>query len=180
MPGVRSLRARAQADSADAGARTQDYVESMDGRATQFVGLVMSLVIVGCGGGGHASSTDTSSMTTSTASRTGGTAAVLTGPVRASLHAESHAPVQGRNWAYAVRVSNAAGRPLSGSVEIQFVFGGQVVGRDTPPSHPVRRGSWHDRIIFPPAAVGQPLTFRAVVHTSLGSVTLDWPIKVRS
>ncbi len=145
----------------------------MDGRVTGLVALVMSVAVLGCGGGGGASSSSSPSSTTSSASRTGGSASVVTGPVRASLRAESHAPVQGRNWAYAVRVSDATGAPLSGSVDIQFVFGGQVVGRDTPPTHPVRRGAWHDRVVFPPASVGQPLTFRAVVHTSRGSVTLD-------
>ena len=77
-----------------------------------------------------------------------------------------------------MRVADAAGRPLSGSVEIEFVYGDQVVGHDTPRTHPVTRGRWHDRIVFPPASVGQPLTFRAVVHTSAGNATVDWPIKV--
>ncbi len=149
----------------------------MDGRVTHLVALVVSVAIVGCGGGGHASSSS-STTTTTAATSTGVGASVLTGPVRARLRGESLHPVQGHRWAYSVHVSDAAGRPLSGTVEIEFVFGDQVVGRDTPPSHPVTRGSWHDRIVFPPAAVGQPLTFRAVVHTARGSVTLDWPIRV--
>ena len=66
-----------------------------------------------------------------------------------------------------------------GTVDIQFAFGGQVVGRDTPPTHPVVNGRWHDTLKFPAAAVGMPLTFQAVVHTRLGSITLDWPVTVR-
>ncbi len=76
-------------------------------------------------------------------------------------------------------MTDAAGRGLSGSVEIQFVYGDQVVGRDTPPTHPVADGRWHDRVTFPAAAIGMPLTFRSVVHTSAGTITLDWPVKVR-
>ena len=152
------------------------YVDWMGRRVTHLGALVACVALVGCGGRAHSSSSATS--TSTTAARTGGSAEVATGPVRASLRAAGHAPVQGRNWAYSVRVSDAAGRPLSGSVEIQFVFGGQIVGRDTPRIHPVIRGSWHDRIVFPPASVGQPLVVRAVVHTAHGSVTLDWPIKV--
>jgi hypothetical protein len=71
-------------------------------------------------------------------------------------------------------VSDAAGHPLSGTVEIEFV----VVGRDTPSSHPVANGRWRDTMTFPADAVGHPLTFRAVVHTRGGSITLDWPITV--
>ena len=71
------------------------------------------------------------------------------------------------------------GQPLSGTVDIEFVFGGQVVGRDTPPTHTVVNGGWHDTLKFPATAVGMPLTFRAVVHTRLASVTLDWPVTVR-
>lgn len=78
-----------------------------------------------------------------------------------------------------MKVTDAAGKPLSGTVDIEFVFGGMVVGRDTPPTHPIRDGSWHAKLKFPAAAVGQPLTFRTVVHTSKGSITLDWPITVK-
>jgi len=40
-------------------------------------------------------------------------------------------------------------------------------------------GVYHDTIEFPAAAVGQPLAVQVVVHTSLGSVTLSWPIEVK-
>jgi hypothetical protein len=104
---------------------------------------------------------------------------VSTGPVRGTLRGENHAPRINQDWAYSINVTDASGGPLSGKVEVQFVFGGQVVGRDTPPSHPVTNGRWHDTLKFPAAAVGMPLTFQAVVHTRLGSITLDWPVTVR-
>jgi hypothetical protein len=102
----------------------------------------------------------------------------MTGPVRATLHATNHTPKVGKNWPYSVHVTDASGHPLSGSVEIQFSFGGQVVGRDRPPVHPLKNGQWHDFLQFPPQAVGVPLSFQAVVHTSAGSVTLSWPVTV--
>jgi hypothetical protein len=92
---------------------------------------------------------------------------------------DNHAPKVNQHWRYWVKVTDASGRPLSGTVDIEFVFGGQVVGRDTPPTHPVTDGRWRDTIEFPATAVGIPLTFRAVVHTQLGSITLDWPVMVR-
>ncbi|MGO9754376.1 MAG: hypothetical protein ACLP22_23425 [Solirubrobacteraceae bacterium] len=81
-------------------------------------------------------------------------------------------------WAYTVKVTDAAGGPLSGTVDIEFAFGGQVVGHDTPPTHPVRSGAWHGTLTFPAAAEGEPISVQAVVHTSAGSIALDWPISV--
>jgi hypothetical protein len=99
--------------------------------------------------------------------------------VHGTLLGKGHAPRINEAWSYSVRVTDAGGHPLSGTVDIQFAFGGQVVGRDTPPTHPVANGRWHDTLKFPAAAVGMPLTFQAVVHTRLGSITLDWPVTVR-
>ena len=85
-----------------------------------------------------------------------------------------------RPWAYWVRVTDSAGRMLSGTVEIQFLYADQVVGRDTPPTHPIRCGRWQDSLTFPATAIGMPLVFRAVIHTHIGSITLDWPVKVNA
>jgi hypothetical protein len=99
--------------------------------------------------------------------------------VRATLAADNHAPKAGRPWPYIVKVTDAAGHPLSGTVDIEFAFAGQEVGHDTPPTHPVRNGRWQDNLKFPGAAIGQPLTLQAVVHTRLGMVTLSWPVTVQ-
>ncbi len=129
--------------------------------------ILACLCLAGCG----SSSTSTSS--------TPNTPAPAPTHILGQLRGESHAPTVNRDWRYSVRVTNATGRPLSGTVAIEFVFGGQVVGRDTPPVHTVRDGLWQDRIQFPEQAVGMALTFRAVVHTGQGSLTVDWPVKVR-
>jgi hypothetical protein len=84
-----------------------------------------------------------------------------------------------RPWAYTVVVTDAAGRPLSGTVAIQFTFGGAVVGHDTPPTHPVKAGRWHATLTFPAESEGEPISVQAVVTTASGSITLDWPITVR-
>jgi hypothetical protein len=88
----------------------------------------------------------------------------------------NHSPKINRNWPYAVSVTDAAGHPLDGTVTIEFTFGGQVVGRDTPPTHQLKNGGWRDNLRFPPAALGEPIDLQAVVHTQLGSITLDWPV----
>jgi hypothetical protein len=104
---------------------------------------------------------------------------VTSGPVRGTLHGANHTPKVNQPWAYIVTVTDASGRPLSGTVDIEFTFGGQVVGHDSPPTHPVTNGRWHDTLAFPADSVGYPLTFQAVVHTSMGSITLDWPVTVQ-
>lgn len=103
---------------------------------------------------------------------------MTSGPLRGSLSAANHAPIVNKSWAYSVKVTDAAGHPLSGTVDIEFVFGGQVVGHDTPPAHPVRNGAWSGTLTFPAAAIGEPISVQAVLHTSDGSITLDWPVSV--
>ncbi|HZE03623.1 MAG TPA: hypothetical protein VE127_00270 [Solirubrobacteraceae bacterium] len=84
----------------------------------------------------------------------------------------------GKPWPFTVTARSADGRPLSGRVEIEFTFGGQVVGTDTPPVHPIRHGRWHETLTFPTEAADRQLDVQAVVHTSQGSATLDWPVVV--
>jgi hypothetical protein len=143
--------------------------------------LALSLGTIGCGS--SSSNSAATSATTKPANTTpaaaGGSSTVTTGPVRGTLNAANHDPKVGKNWAYTVHVTDAAGKPLAGTVDIEFLFGQQVVGHDTPPTHPLKHGRWHDYLNYPPPAAGQPLTFRAVVHTRLGSITLDWPVKVK-
>ena len=137
------------------------------------VPLVVGLI--GCG-----SSAAKRPATSATSTRPSSSDAVVSnGPVHASFSAPNHTPTAGRPWPYSVHVTSAAGRPLSGSVKIQFTFAGTVVGTDKPPVHPVRNGIWHDNITFPPEAVGHTVTMQAVVHTSAGSVTLSWPVSAR-
>jgi hypothetical protein len=153
---------------------------------------LLSVGFAGCGGSGSKTSstssttatssqsespTTTTSPTSTTSSGSGG-ASVRTGPVHGRLAGENHAPKVNQTWRYSVTVTDASGHPLAGTVDIEFTFGGQVVGHDTPPTHPVVDGRWHDSLKFPAQAVGEPLSVQAVVHTRLGSITLDWPIEV--
>jgi hypothetical protein len=99
--------------------------------------------------------------------------------MHATLHGENHAPTVKQPWYYSVLATDASGHPLAGTVDTEFVFGGQIVGRETPPTHPLTDGRLNDNVTFPAQSVGVSLTFQVVVHTTLGSVTLDWPVKVQ-
>jgi hypothetical protein len=151
-------------------------------RAPATVVLVLALGLTACGSTTQTKThTDsTKAQTTSSTSTTAGpTSSVTTGPVHATFTAPNHAPKAGVLWPYSVRVTDASGQPLSGTVAIEFTYAGSVVGHDTPPVHPVKDGHWQDKLTYPADAVGQPLTVQAVIHTTQGSVTLNWPIKVQ-
>ena len=143
--------------------------------------VLLSLGVTACGGSSK-TTTKTSPPTTSSAPTptvTAASSAVSTGGIHATLHAPNHAPVVDKPWPYTVIVMDASARPLSGTVTIQFALGRQIVGRDTPPTHRLKNGRWHDVLRFPARALGIPLTFQTVVRTPAGAVTLDWPVKVK-
>jgi hypothetical protein len=98
--------------------------------------------------------------------------------VHGILGGRNHAPKVGQPWRYSVSVTDSARYALSGTVDIEFVYAGQVVGHEPPPTHPLRNGRWQDSLEFPARALGERLILRAVVHTNLGSITLDRPITV--
>ncbi|HEX8977369.1 MAG TPA: hypothetical protein VF781_12710 [Solirubrobacteraceae bacterium] len=99
--------------------------------------------------------------------------------MRGTLVGQNHHPTVNVPWTYTVTVTDARGRKLSGTETTQYTFGGAVVGIEKPENVRFTAGVYRDTIEFPPAAVGHPLNVRAVVHTSLGTLTLDWPIVVK-
>jgi hypothetical protein len=99
------------------------------------------------------------------------------GRVRVWLHAPNHSPTVGKRWHYQVLAADASGHPLAGTVDTEFVFNGTVVGREAPPTHPLTQGLLKDGVTYPAPSIGIQLTFRVVIHTHLGSVTLNWPVK---
>jgi hypothetical protein len=142
---------------------------------------------------GAAACGSSKSKTTSSPTRTATTAAAApsadpttattptaaNGPVRATLHGANHAPVAGKNWTYALHVTNAAGKPLDGTVETVFVVAGLgVVGRETPSVHQLKNGVLTDTLQWPADSVGHPIMLVTILHTSAGGVALGWPVNV--
>jgi hypothetical protein len=154
---------------------------SLPSRRGPLVALaVTSLALTACGGSSHRpgrSSANKFPASSRTVGSSGGDA-VTTGPVRARLTGQSHKPTVRQNWTYTVTATDAQGRPLSGTVETNFAFQGAVVGRETPPTHPLKNGHLKDVLNFPAESVGYPIELQVVVHTHLGSVTLNWPVTV--
>lgn len=145
--------------------------------------VVAGLTAAGCGGSNSKHGTTSTHAKASTSHKspgaTAGTATsptITSGPVHASVHGANHAPVVGTHWAYTVHVTDASGKPLSGTVTTDFAFAGTVVGHETPPIHRLKDGVLHDTITFPSSAVGHPITLVAVIHTTAGSVAVGWPV----
>jgi hypothetical protein len=118
----------------------------------------------------HASTTPNSTTTNTTYAR----------PLHATLVGENHDPTAGKLWTYTVTATDANGRPLPGTVDTEFTFEGVVVGHESPPTHPLTNGRLRDQVTFPPDAVGHPIDLQVVVHTPIGSITLDWPVVTRA
>ena len=133
---------------------------TLRGRAILAAAAATVLAITGCGGGSSKQSTT---------------------PKRpalvATLSAPTHSPRVGAHWRYSVTAHDGDGRPLRAAVDIRFVFGGAVVGREG--THRFT-GRWADTIEWPKQSVGYPLTFRAIVRAANGAGrTLDYTVKVR-
>jgi cytoskeletal protein RodZ len=124
--------------------------------------------------------TTTTQSTTTTTSKPTTTTPSLKPPVQATLVGDNHHPKVNQPWHYTVTVTDSAGHKLSGTETTEYTFGGVVVGTEKPANVKFTNGVYHDTIEFPKAAVGHPLDVQVVVHTSLGSKTLDWAIQVQA
>lgn len=141
--------------------------------------VVLAVAVSACGGGSKSSSSTTSSSASSSSSASRGGSSAAGAKFHVVLIGQDHVPVATKVWHYTVRVTSPTGKPLAGTVDTEFAFGGQVVGHESPPSHPLKNGVLKDFVEWPKQAIGQPLALQVVVHTSAGSQTLDWPVSVK-
>lgn len=96
------------------------------------------------------------------------------GGVTATMHLASHHPHVNRSWPLSFIVTQG-GTPARASVSYEYLFGGQVVARR---SHYTFTGHFSDKFLWPAAAVGYPLTFRAVITSGRATVELDYAVQV--
>lgn len=127
--------------------------------------------------------TTTSTTKTNTTSTTSSNPApkqyVPVGPLHATFTGQNHDPVATAAWYYTVTATDGRGQGLSGTVDTEFVFNGQVVGHESPPTHPLTNGQLHNHVEFPAEAIGIPLMVQVVVITKVGTKTLDWPVRTK-
>jgi hypothetical protein len=103
-----------------------------------------------------------------------GTVSAASGALVATLRAGTHHPRANAHWPIGFTVA-FAGRPARASVSYEYLLGTQVVARR---SHYTFTGRFSDVFTWPPAAVGYPLTFRAVIVSGGVTLDLDYPVQV--
>jgi hypothetical protein len=103
-----------------------------------------------------------------------GTVSVTAQGVIATLRAYTHHPRSGTHWPIRFTVTRA-GQPARASVSYEYLLGTQVVARR---SHYTFTGHFSDVFTWPAAAVGYPLTFRAVIVSGGMTLDLDYPVQV--
>jgi len=91
------------------------------------------------------------------------------------MHAGTHTPRAGHSWPIHFTVT-LGGAPARAAVAYEYLLAGQVVARR---SHYEFDGRFSDVFVWPAAAIGYPLTFRAVITVAGITLNLDYPVKVR-
>ena len=131
------------------------------------------LALAGCGGGGGTKQSVTAATTTTRPAPS----------FRIEILAATHRPRANAKWPVTIRVVDAAGKPLAARLKMQIVFGGSPVGSVDNGRVYRFTGTWREQpgheITWPKAAVGQPLTFRAVVTAAGRTRSADYAIDVR-
>ena len=103
--------------------------------------------------------------------------AALAAGITAKVSGRDHAPIANSYYTLRLKVTKGTTK-LSGNVNYEFLLGTQVVSKQK--GHAFKNGLYTDRMCFPPAAVGHPLTLGIVVTTNQGKATVDWRIKTRT
>jgi hypothetical protein len=98
-------------------------------------------------------------------------------PFQARLVAPSHAPEAGDPWAYAVLVTDAAGKPLRARIDVRIVLGPLTVGQL---QKRAIDGVFVEPLQWPADAVGQALTVEAAVTVGGRTRRVQWPVTVRA
>ncbi len=142
------------------------------------------LLLVGCGGSSNSPASSTTATVpaatqaqqaaVATAAGSADNVSASSGGVTASLHAGTHTPKVERPWPIHFIVTHG-GQPAGASVSYEYMLGGQVVAHR---SHYTFKGHFSDVFRFPAAAVGYPLTFRAVIVSDGVTINLDYPVQV--
>jgi hypothetical protein len=138
--------------------------------------VIITLGFAACGG---SAKSGPSMHTATTATTSTSTAPVYARKIHATFVGENHAPKVNKSWTYSITVTDANGMKLSGTETTEYLFNGSIVGTEKPENVLFKNGNYHDTIQFPAQSVGIPLVVQAVVHTSMGSASVDWSITVQ-
>ena len=91
---------------------------------------------------------------------TGTSAAYTNGPLSYNLKAPTHSPVVGKSWVLSIGAERA-GAPLRGTVRMNILHQGKLVGRAA--RGPLKNGRFAHRFDWPKEAAGHPLVVQTTV-----------------
>jgi hypothetical protein len=92
------------------------------------------------------------------------------------LRLPSHQPKVGERWPITLLARTGAGKSVDGTVSYAFLFAGRVVA--SRPGGEMRKGLFHDSLLFPSRAVGVPLILRVILKTPRQTGTVDQQVTV--
>ena len=102
--------------------------------------------------------------------------------VRVTILSPTHEPRVNAPWPVRVTATNAAGKPIAGTLTMIVLFAGAPIGKIDKGRVYHVMGSWQERrgsaITWPASSPGQPLTFQAVVRADGVTVRKNWEITV--
>jgi hypothetical protein len=105
-------------------------------------------------------------------------------PFSVKIEAATHMPKANAKWPVRIVATSRSGEPVAGKLTMRILVGGTQVG--TVDNGRVYRfvGSWHEKsgheIAWPPAAVGEPVVFQAVVTVRGVTRKANYTINVRA
>jgi hypothetical protein len=104
-------------------------------------------------------------------------------PFKATLTTAGHHPKVNARWAYSLKVTNAAGKPVAARITVQtkdplggihpiefFKVKKNIV------NYSIKNGVFRDAVTWPPESRGIPLTFRVIVAVSGKKRVLDYAV----
>lgn len=94
--------------------------------------------------------------------------------VTASMQVGTHNPKVNKPWPLTFTVKKG-GKAVKASVSYEYLYEGRVVAKR---SHYTFTGHFKDTFLWPASAVGEPLTFQAVITSGKVTIDLDYAIKV--
>jgi hypothetical protein len=99
------------------------------------------------------------------------------GPLSATLLPSTHTPKVNVKWPITV-TATLSGKPAHATAVYEFLFGGTVVSTQYVKSnkHFSFTGHFSDKLLFPAASAGEPLTLRVVIKAAGHTVNLNWSI----
>jgi hypothetical protein len=109
-------------------------------------------------------------------------APVGAGSVSVTISSPTHHPKVNVGWPVTITVTNAAGKPVAGTLTMDVLFMGAAVGKIDNGAVYRFVGSWHERagnaITWPAASKGEPLSFEVIVKALGETARKSWAIDV--